>query len=192
MPEDRPPPADRLPTLTEVVELQPVSPPSSMASADPEEVREGEAATVPGAEAEAPAPADTLADAPVEPRPADAADASVPPSSAFPAEESQAEPRPSADEEPACPEPVPAAPGGLVQEPAAPAVDLDLLAARVLQDISPRVEMLLQARLREALAPALARAAEQFMREARDPVALALNDLVHDAVARAVQRREDK
>lgn len=153
MAEDRPP-ADRLPTLTEVVELQPAA--ENCAGA-------GASVTDAGAAPRDEAPVLLLAG---------------PPEAAV--EAGQDVTRPDAE---------PAGPGGA---PEIPAVDLDGLVTRVLQEISPRIDMLVQARLREALAPALARAAEQFIRDARDPVALVLNDLVRDAVLRALQRHDDE
>ncbi|RVU46419.1 hypothetical protein [Rubrivivax rivuli] len=71
----------------------------------------------------------------------------------------------------------------------APPVDTHALVALALAELQPRLDMLLEARLREALAPALARAAEGLIREARGELASALNELLHDAVRRALQRQ---
>ena len=59
----------------------------------------------------------------------------------------------------------------------------------VLAELLPRIDMLFESRLREALAPALARAAEGLIREARGELGSALHELVDDAVKRALQRR---
>ncbi len=70
----------------------------------------------------------------------------------------------------------------------APPVDPQVLVALSLAELQPRLDMLLESRLREALAPALARAAEGLISDARGELAAALNELVQDAVRRALQR----
>ena len=72
---------------------------------------------------------------------------------------------------------------------AAPAVDPAALVALALAELQPRLDMLLESRLREALAPALARAAEGLIRDARGELGTALNELLQDAVRRALQRQ---
>ena len=67
--------------------------------------------------------------------------------------------------------------------------DTDALVSEVLSELQPRIDMLFESRLREALAPALARAAEGLIREARGELGSALRELVDDAVKRALQRR---
>jgi alkylhydroperoxidase family enzyme len=57
----------------------------------------------------------------------------------------------------------------------------------VLRELQPRLDEMLETRLREALAPALARAADGLIRDARGELAPALRDLVQAAVARALQ-----
>ncbi len=84
--------------------------------------------------------------------------------------------------------------GGPALEPSAvpasePALDTRLLVNEVLAELQPRIDMLFESRLREALAPALARAAEGLIREARGELGSALHELVNDAVQRALQRR---
>lgn len=75
-------------------------------------------------------------------------------------------------------------------EPASPpAIDTQALVDEVLAELQPRLDMRFEARLREALAPALARAAESLIREAREGLGGALQELVDDAVKRALQRR---
>jgi len=70
-----------------------------------------------------------------------------------------------------------------------PAFDTQGLVDEVLTELQPRIDMLFESRLREALAPALSRAAEVLIREARAELGSALHELVDDAVKRALQRR---
>ena len=75
-----------------------------------------------------------------------------------------------------------------------PAVELSALDARaieeeVMAELSQRIDLMFEYRLREALAPTLARAAELLIREAREEVALTLRDVVSRAVAQQLARR---
>jgi len=70
-----------------------------------------------------------------------------------------------------------------------PAFDTQGLVNEVLTELQPRIDMLFESRLREALAPALSRAAEVLIRESRGELGSALHELVEDAVKRALQRR---
>jgi hypothetical protein len=63
------------------------------------------------------------------------------------------------------------------------------LSAEVLFELEQRIGSVLDARLREALAPALARAADLMIREARQELAQTLRGLVDEAVTRALERR---
>ncbi len=63
------------------------------------------------------------------------------------------------------------------------------LSAEVLFELEQRIGTVLEARLREALAPALARAADLLIREARQELAQTLRELVDDSVTRALERR---
>lgn len=72
---------------------------------------------------------------------------------------------------------------------ALPVAAADKLSAEVLFELEQRVDSLFESRLREALAPALARAADGLIREARQELSAALRDLVDDAVTRALERR---
>jgi hypothetical protein len=75
-----------------------------------------------------------------------------------------------------------------VEPPAAPSpIDSDRLVARVCGELERHIDVLFEARLREALAPALARAADGLIHDARHDLALAVRQLVEDAVARALQ-----
>lgn len=62
------------------------------------------------------------------------------------------------------------------------------LSAEVMFELSQRIDSLLEARLREALSPALARVAERLIHEARLELGHVLKELVEDAVTRAIER----
>jgi hypothetical protein len=62
------------------------------------------------------------------------------------------------------------------------------LSAEVMFELSQRIDSLFEARLREALSPALARVAEGLIHEARQELGLALKELVEEAVTRAIER----
>jgi len=76
--------------------------------------------------------------------------------------------------------------------PAVPALDIDAVVGQVLAELTPRIDMLLESRLREALAPALARAADGLIRDTRATLSVAVRDLVQEAVDRALQRRAER
>ena len=162
--DDRPPSADRVPTLTEVVELHLPVP--------AEDVDEPLAADPMAAGAE---PAMTAAASDVEEAVVDLALNA--PSPQLP---------PAAQPEPP-PQLMPSV--AAMPVPAIAAVDPDALVLAVLHELSPRVDLMLEARLREALAPALARAVDGLIRDARQEVAATLRELVHEAVARALRQR---
>lgn len=71
-------------------------------------------------------------------------------------------------------------------EPAARPLDEDQITRQVLAALEQRLDGLFEARLREALAPALARAADGLIRDLRPELTQALHDMVHDAVVRAL------
>jgi transposase len=56
-------------------------------------------------------------------------------------------------------------------------------------ELQPRLELLLETRLQQALAPALAGAAEAAIRETREQLAQLLPGLVHEAVAKEIEQR---
>ena len=199
-----PPSADRVPTLTEVVDLAApaldIGPefgapawPEAGAREDDPPPRQGEAGPPPGSvqEAEAPestAPAQDAVQAVAQQAwPGEGQDllpeAGLPP----PALVWEGIDAPSADAHAAGPleagQPAPAIAA------VAPAIDTNAVVALALAELQPRLDMLLESRLREALAPALARAAEGLIREARGELASALNELLQDAVRRALQRQ---
>lgn len=86
-------------------------------------------------------------------------------------------------------EPAPLQPAEPVHA-AAPArdVDEDELVQRVLADLQRQIELMLEVKLREALAPALTRATDALMREARTELASTLRDVVARAVAAEIAR----
>lgn len=63
------------------------------------------------------------------------------------------------------------------------------LSAEVLFELEQRIGSVLDARLREALAPALARAADALIQDARLELAQTLRALVDESVTRALERR---
>jgi hypothetical protein len=62
------------------------------------------------------------------------------------------------------------------------------LVDQVLAALQPRVSALLEVRLREALAPVLARAADGLIRDTRAELAPVLRGLVEEAVAQALRQ----
>ena len=72
------------------------------------------------------------------------------------------------------------------------AVDSHVLIEQVLAELAPRIDRLFESRLREALAPALARAAEGLIRDARGELSVTVRDLVQEAVARVLQERSTR
>lgn len=71
-------------------------------------------------------------------------------------------------------------PGGVAHSPTC---DDEALQRRVVEALQRRFEPLLEVRIREALAPALARATEVLLEEARGELSLALRQLVAQAAA---------
>jgi hypothetical protein len=69
--------------------------------------------------------------------------------------------------------------------------DEEAIVARVLEELEPRVAALLEARVSEALAPALARAADGLIRDSRKELSGALRELVEESLAQ-VQRERDR
>ena len=78
---------------------------------------------------------------------------------------------------------------------AAPVVVLpseEQLVQRVLADLQRQVDLMLEYRLREALTPLLARAADSVIRDARAELASTLRDIVARAVAQEVARHRNR
>lgn len=80
-----------------------------------------------------------------------------------------------------------------VAEPALVApIDEDQLVQRVLLEIQRHVDLMIEFRLREALAPVLARAAQRIVDEGRAELSTTLRDVVGRAVAQEVARQRQR
>lgn len=91
------------------------------------------------------------------------------------------------------PEPAPTPiPPGPVPAPVVQAINEVQLQQRVLADIQKQVDLMLDVRLREALAPALARATDALVRDARKELASTLRDIVAKAVEREIASRNER
>jgi hypothetical protein len=66
------------------------------------------------------------------------------------------------------------------------------LTQRLLADLQRQVELMLEVRLRETLAPILARATDTLVRDARKELTAAMRDIVSRAIAKELGRREDR
>ncbi|MEO6031269.1 MAG: hypothetical protein ABIP61_05100 [Burkholderiaceae bacterium] len=95
---------------------------------------------------------------------------------------------------------MPAAPGSSAPE-AAPtservsasaSITHEALVQSVLSDLQRQLDLMLEYRLREALAPLLARATDQLARDARNELASTLRDMVERAVAQELARHRDR
>jgi len=75
---------------------------------------------------------------------------------------------------------------------AAPTPSEVQLTQRVLADLQRQVELMLEVRLREALAPILARATDALVRDARKELTAAMRDIVARSIANELGRREDR
>ncbi|MGD9831757.1 MAG: hypothetical protein AB7U92_03290 [Piscinibacter sp.] len=102
--------------------------------------------------------------------------ANVSPPAASPTAFARTEPAPLAAVEPVAPRPL----------------DEDEIVQRVLADLQRQVELMLEVKLREALAPALTRATDALMREARNELASTLRDVVARAVSQEISRHRGR
>ena len=162
----RPPPGT-IPTLTEVVAWPDSDEAADEVAPAPAAAPAHVAVSASGPTASpAPAPAAMPAAVAVVPAPAPAAVAPVP-------------------------APLPAAAPTATRPAAAPAADVQLT-QRVLADLQRQVELMLEVRLREALAPILARASDALVRDARKELTAAMRDIVSRSIARELGRREDR
>ncbi len=80
-----------------------------------------------------------------------------------------------------------ASPAPAAVEPAA--ISEAELTQRVLADVQKQIDMVLEVRLREALAPALARATDTLVRDARKELTSTLRDIVARSVAHELARK---
>lgn len=67
-------------------------------------------------------------------------------------------------------------------------IDEEALVQRVLFDVQRQIDLMLEHRLRETLAPALARLTESLVREVHNDLASTLRDVVTKAVAQEIAR----
>ena len=73
-----------------------------------------------------------------------------------------------------------------------PPVSEDDLTQRILADVQRQVDVMLETRMREALAPVLARLTDALVREARSELASTLRDVVARAVAQEISRHRSR
>ena len=66
------------------------------------------------------------------------------------------------------------------------------LVNEVLADVQRQVDLMLERRLRDALAPALARVSDVLIRQMRDELAVTLRDIVAHAVAQEIARHRER
>ncbi len=72
--------------------------------------------------------------------------------------------------------------------PAPPVIDEAALTQRVLADLDKQLDLMFEHRLRETLAPVLARMTDALVREMRNQLALSLREMVARAVALELDR----
>jgi hypothetical protein len=86
--------------------------------------------------------------------------------------------------------PAPAPAAAVTPAPApAPEVDEARIVDAVMAGLQTRIDLMVEYRLREALAPLLARAADAIVHDARDELAHTLRDVVARAVSQELARR---
>jgi hypothetical protein len=83
-------------------------------------------------------------------------------------------------------------PSGTTPAPIESPLNEDELRKLILADIQRQVDAMLEVRLREALAPALARLTDALVRETRGELASTLRDIVARAVAQELSRHRDR
>ena len=85
-------------------------------------------------------------------------------------------------------------PAPLQELPRSPAAGLDEedLVQRVLADLQRQIDLMLEVKLREVLAPALTRATDALMREARNELASTLREMVSRAVTQEIARHRGR
>ena len=98
---------------------------------------------------------------------------------------------PAASARPPPTRPLPASSDGAKADAAVAPSEVQIT-QRVLADLQHQVELMLEVRLREALAPILARATDALVRDARKELTAAMRDIVTRSIARELGRREDR
>lgn len=86
----------------------------------------------------------------------------------------------------------PAAADATPLRPALPAITEAQLTQHILTDVQRQIDLMLEYRLREALAPVLARATDNLVRESRSELASTLRDVVARAVAQEMSRHRSR
>lgn len=87
----------------------------------------------------------------------------------------------------------PAAPPAFVERRAGwPQLDEEQIVQRVLGDLQRQIDLMLEVKLREVLTPALTRATDALLREARAELASTLRDVVARAVAQELSRHRTR
>ncbi len=76
--------------------------------------------------------------------------------------------------------------------PPPPGLDEEAVVQRVLADLQRQIDLMLEVKLREVLTPALTRATDALMREARTELASTLRDIVARAVAQEISRHRGR
>jgi hypothetical protein len=76
--------------------------------------------------------------------------------------------------------------------PQPPAVDEAELVSSILVDLQRQLDLMLEVRLREVLAPVLSRAADALIRDARKELTATLREAVGRSVAQELHRRRDR
>jgi len=89
---------------------------------------------------------------------------------------------------------VPTAPAPFVERRANPPAERDeeQIVERVLDDVQRQIDLMLEVRLREVLAPIVTRATDTMLREARNELASTLRDVVSRAVAQELSRHRGR
>lgn len=109
---------------------------------------------------------------------------------------------PEGGEAPAAPPP-PVAPDPVIARPPAaapfverragwPQLNEDQIVQRVLGDVQRQIDLMLEVKLREVLAPVLTRATDAIQRDARAELASTLRDVVARAVAQELSRHRGR
>ena len=80
-------------------------------------------------------------------------------------------------------------PAAVVSEPL---ITEDQLVQRVMTDLQRQIDLMLEYRLREVLAPTVARAADALIRDARNELASTLHDVVTRAVTQELSRHRGR
>jgi hypothetical protein len=89
--------------------------------------------------------------------------------------------------------PTPADPTTRAVQASAPApLDAELLSQQVLSDVQRQIDAMLEVRLKEALAPVVARLTDTLARDARSELTKVMKDVVSRAVANELRRTQSK